>query len=164
MSRLLERQNFDKITVSNLCEAAFISRATFYTYYTDKYDLLKRWLVNMVPGSIAPDDSYEKKEVAVNQFVSDNKVIIRNLLFSADLEAIDIMSDFMVTFLHLKTEKFVGGKMNPKYAVMSNFYAGGMISYLVWQARKDFPQEVKPMNPHLFELMNTLRKWEAGLS
>ena len=33
-----------KITVQLLCERALINRSTFYKYYTDKYDLLDRYL------------------------------------------------------------------------------------------------------------------------
>lgn len=37
---LIERVGFDKITVSMLCEEAHVSRATFYRYFKDKYDVM----------------------------------------------------------------------------------------------------------------------------
>lgn len=37
--RLLGYKNFDQITVTELCGEADISRITFYTHYTDKYEL-----------------------------------------------------------------------------------------------------------------------------
>ena len=37
--RLLGEKTFDQITVTTLCEAADISRITFYTHYGDKYEL-----------------------------------------------------------------------------------------------------------------------------
>lgn len=41
---LLNELPFQKITVQLLCERALINRSTFYKYYTDKYDLLDRYL------------------------------------------------------------------------------------------------------------------------
>ena len=39
---LLEKKDISQITVKEICENADINRATFYSHYTDVYDLLKR--------------------------------------------------------------------------------------------------------------------------
>lgn len=39
---LLQENNINKITVKEICDNADINRATFYRYYTDIYDLLKK--------------------------------------------------------------------------------------------------------------------------
>ena len=39
---LLEKKNISQITVKEICEKADINRATFYSHYTDVYDLLKK--------------------------------------------------------------------------------------------------------------------------
>lgn len=41
---LLKELPFQKITVNLLCKTALINRSTFYKYYTDKYDLLDRYI------------------------------------------------------------------------------------------------------------------------
>ncbi|MGN0708988.1 MAG: TetR/AcrR family transcriptional regulator [Anaerovoracaceae bacterium] len=40
MRRLLAEKEFDRITVTEICNEAMTSRITFYRYYGDKYDLL----------------------------------------------------------------------------------------------------------------------------
>jgi len=40
----LKEYEFRKITVDMLCRKALINRSTFYKYYTDKYELLNRYL------------------------------------------------------------------------------------------------------------------------
>ena len=40
LTELMERKEFDKITVCDICEEAMINRMTFYKHYMDKYDLL----------------------------------------------------------------------------------------------------------------------------
>lgn len=39
---LLEKKDISRITVKEICEDADINRATFYTHYTDVYDLQKK--------------------------------------------------------------------------------------------------------------------------
>ncbi|CAB1244170.1 TetR/AcrR family transcriptional regulator [Clostridium sp. MT-14] len=40
--KLLGKKDFDSITIKNICEASLTSRSTFYSHYTDKYDLLEK--------------------------------------------------------------------------------------------------------------------------
>lgn len=40
--RLLAEKNYEKITVQDIAEEAFINRNTFYIHYTDKADLLEK--------------------------------------------------------------------------------------------------------------------------
>lgn len=44
----LSRYPFQKITVDMICAASMINRSTFYKYYTDKYDLLDRYLARIL--------------------------------------------------------------------------------------------------------------------
>jgi len=41
LAKLLERKDFDEISVQDIAEEATINRATFYDHYTDKYSLLE---------------------------------------------------------------------------------------------------------------------------
>ena len=40
MFTLLSKKEFEKISVSKICDYAYYPRATFYNYFNDKYDLL----------------------------------------------------------------------------------------------------------------------------
>lgn len=39
-SRLIRREDFDKITVAEICREADVGKATFYRYFKDKYDVM----------------------------------------------------------------------------------------------------------------------------
>ncbi len=41
---LLKIKTFNKITVSQICEKAYVNRVTFYTHYQDKYELYEDYL------------------------------------------------------------------------------------------------------------------------
>lgn len=48
---LLEKKNISNISVKELCEMADINRGTFYRYYIDIYDLLKKLKMNLLKKS-----------------------------------------------------------------------------------------------------------------
>lgn len=153
MFSLLESRNFRKITVSDICTSALISRATFYAHFTDKYDLLRDWLICLKPENIKKTDSYELIEETVNQFVYKNALVIRNLVYDANDETLEIILDSVMSASNFAITKNVDGKRNPEYIVLSNFFAGGMFYYFLWQAKNKFPPDVKPMNIHLYEII-----------
>lgn len=45
---LIEERSFDDITVGEIAERAMVSRAAFYRYYQDKYDLVEKIFEEMV--------------------------------------------------------------------------------------------------------------------
>lgn len=45
---LIEERSFDAITVGEIAERAMVSRAAFYRYYQDKYDLVEKIFEEMV--------------------------------------------------------------------------------------------------------------------
>jgi len=47
MKQLMQRREIEKISVSDICEEAVISRPTFYKYFKDKYDLVN-WYFDKV--------------------------------------------------------------------------------------------------------------------
>ncbi|MBO7689481.1 MAG: helix-turn-helix transcriptional regulator, partial [Clostridia bacterium] len=58
---LVEKVGFSKITVSMLCEEAGVSRATFYRYFKDKYDVMNYNYKQMVDTAFTPEriDTFE---------------------------------------------------------------------------------------------------------
>lgn len=160
MFSLLGRRSFRKITVRDICKESLISRATFYAHFTDKYNFLSWWMKAAWPDNmIHKDDTYEVMEQKINQYVIENKTIIKNLFMDLNGWTLDALFDAFHFILHLTIDKTNGGLDNSKYIVLSNFYIGGMIHYLMWQVKHDFPQNVTTMNEYLFELMKTFEEW-----
>lgn len=159
MSLLLERRGFKGITVNDICEEAQISRTTFYAHYVDKFDLLKHWLMHFNLEDLSKKDTYEQLEESVNKFVHNHTDIIKHLVYDADNETLDLLFDFLN--YTLMTEK--NETLNPKYVVLSNFYIGGMLNYITWQVKNNFPPEVTTMNVYLYELIKKVRELESEM-
>lgn len=161
MFSLLEKRNFGEITVSDICEEALISRATFYAHYIDKYDFLKAWLLSLKPENMNKDAPYNIIEKTVNQFVHKNASVLKNLICNANDETLVILFDFILPLSNFAVENNIDGKINPKYVVLSNFFAGGMHSYLLWLVKNKFQSDVEPMNTYIYEIIEKFQEWNA---
>lgn len=161
MFSLLKKTNFRKITIKAICEEAFISRATFYAHYIDKYDLLKNWMAKVLPRCITSDNTYEQMETIINCYIHENMGVLKNIVDDAENETLAILFEFMLSTINLSVEKGNDGEASPKNIVLSHFYAGGMISYLSWQVKNNFPSAVLPMNRYLYEMIHELQAWQS---
>lgn len=161
MFSLLKKLDFRKITIKEICEEALISRAAFYSHFVDKYDLLKHWMAELWSKDFNSNDTYEQIENAVNYHMNENMVILKHLVNDADNETFYIIFDFILSTINLTVERNDNGEIYPKNIVLSNFYAGGIISYLLWQVKNKFPSDVPPMNKYLYEMLHWLQDWQS---
>lgn len=67
---LMEKKPITKITIKELCETADINRTTFYAYYADQYDLLRKiedetlsWVKESISSLIGKTDKHETMKV-----------------------------------------------------------------------------------------------------
>lgn len=161
MLTLLNSQKFKKITVSSLCDEAMISRATFYSHYLDKYDMLQDWLIEYQPYKLEKDAAYEQVETAINRFFNNNEKIIINLLSDADDETLEIFCRYILYVLDIADKKNINGKQSHKDVVFSNFCSGGILYYLMWQIKNKFPSDMPTMNKHVYHIIEKFRQLEA---
>lgn len=159
MSSLLSEFRFSKLTVDGLCKTAQLSRAAFYSHFTDKYNLLEFWLLSFWTYKIARTDTYENVEQSVNKFVNENKKIIKNLLIDADHQTLEIVLRFLCYVLDIECAGSDDGKLTQRNVVAANLYTGGLVHYLSWQARNNFPPDTPVINEHSFGAIKKLRDW-----
>ena len=161
MSILLNKQNFGKITIKDLCNEALISRATFYAHYADKYNMLEYWLFKYQPYKLEKDVVYEQAEETTNRFVHENEKIIINLFDDADNETLEILSRYILYLLDFAKKEYPN-EQRLKSIVLSNFYSGGIIYFIVWLIKNKFPSDVPAMNIHLYRLIEKMRELEIA--
>ena len=71
---LLEKKDISRITVKEICEDADINRATFYTHYTDVYDLQKKIEDEFLDNVEVYLSQLDKKGKNVNDFILAEKI------------------------------------------------------------------------------------------
>lgn len=161
MFSLLANRNFGKITVSDICEEALISRATFYTHFIDKYDWLKYWLTYLRPDSLHKDDPYDLIEKKINEFIIKNASVIQNLVYGANDETLRILLDFILHLFRFEGAKNEREITTPKYEVLSNFFSGGLLFYSQWLVQNKFQSEVAPMNIYIYDIIKHFQDWNS---
>ena len=147
---LLGKYSFEKITVRDICEEALISRAAFYAHFGDKYDFLTYWLTSLTKKDTNQNWTYEQAAAGINKIIAEYKRPIRNLVCDARKETLDVLFAFLLTTL---SSSNISQKEDARSIVASNFYAGGMLFYLLWQVEHKFPKDVIPVNEHLYEIV-----------
>ena len=75
---LLAEKPFEQLTVKDICAQSSISRITFYTHYTDKFDLLGDLFLDFSEAAIARFQAFQ----AENNPKKDAYVSCQNLLDS----------------------------------------------------------------------------------
>lgn len=155
---LLERRGFAQITVNDLCEEAQISRATFYSHFNDKYDLLKYWLNCFKEDLLKEVYDYEQLERAVNGFIRENSKILTNLLQNANNEILEMLYDFMESFIN----SAISNKKDPDKSnamILAKFCSGGMVNLLEWQIRNKYSVDFEYMNRYFYDLVICILEW-----
>ena len=157
MFSLLEKRNFRRITVHNICAEALISRATFYAHYPDKYDFLKDWLTRICPQDLTFDEPYEYIENIINTFMFKHKSIIKNIVRDAAEETLEVLQNIIFSFLKVRP-KADNMDLDPRHVIFLNIYAGGIVQYILWQVKNNFPDHFLPMNRYLYEFIKNCRE------
>jgi AcrR family transcriptional regulator len=84
---LVEENGFDAVTVTALCDRALVGRATFYRYYTDKFDLAARVFEDALDDLLdSVDDAtvtHRQRWVGFLDHVAGNDRLYRALLVTS---------------------------------------------------------------------------------
>ena len=106
---LLDKKDFEDITVKEICQTATVNRSTFYLHYGNTYDLLKETIENLYKDFFSRYDSNLSMDRINNKsnddlflitpkylkpylsFVHDNKKIFKLMYFKNEEEQSYIM-------------------------------------------------------------------------
>lgn len=159
---ILNRRNFNSVTVNDLCLEARVSRATFYSHFRDKYDLLKYILGGIKVDIVKDVYSYDDLERDINHFVYTNKKLVTNILKEANSETLALMRGFMSSIVELMLKRNTSDETNVHHIVLFNFLIGGFLNMLTWIVENNFPPEVPMMNAYLYKMLDSMTTWDAN--
>jgi len=131
LNELLLKKNIDKLSVTEIIQRAGVSRATFYRYYTDKYDLLNssyRKILektlfqcrNGVPWEVTEYNLYKELQENVklfqNAMESQDINSLKNYIFNVSLDLfLEILKDNNVDIndwkIRKQLESFIYGNL-----------------------------------------------------
>lgn len=133
MFTLLEKQNFGKITVNDICTEAMVSRSAFYSHFEDKYALLRFCMVVLKERMFENTQGMDVRTHlrCVLEKILEHVKIVRNLFLSEfDTELMEMMRQaFHEDFERLLRDFNVASELLPgSPELLSVYYASGMTS------------------------------------
>ncbi len=143
LAALLEEKSFEDIKVMDICSKAKIHRSTFYTYYNDKYELLKSRLDKYeakfleflrkykLEGKLT--DSHVDIMIEILKYFYLNKEFLK-IIFQNNREGsiIKILQKYIEAYVieGIKDMKQLHTDKPYTVEIMGSFYSGAFISVL----------------------------------
>lgn len=140
---LLEEKSFEDIKVSDICSKAKIHRSTFYTYYNDKYELLKSKLDKYeakfleflrkykIEGKLV--DSHVDIMIEILKYFYFNKKYLK-IIFQNNREGsiVKILQKYLEAYIieGVKDMKQIRHDRPHMVGIMGSFYSGAFISVI----------------------------------
>ena len=143
---LLEEKDISNITVKELCEKADVNRGTFYRYYVDIYDLLKKIEEEFIEEIKNSNSMVHMQKHSIYTFTKEileifenNKKLVR-ILFNADSNIY-----FLDEVLEIAYEKCIGNWENKTAGIDNNelensvvFIFNGALGVINYWIKNDF--------------------------
>ena len=144
MLNLMKKKSFNKITVKEICDNAFTSRITFYTYYENKNELVEDIAADIKDAIMTHYEQLQIKNNASNNIIQAHINIIDSILeteqkyFDNTGYTPHTISPEMQLYYFKYIKQFAAEtenrlvKINPKYPekLFSAFLAGGVWAYI----------------------------------
>lgn len=160
---LLASQPFESITVRQLCERAMVHRATFYTHFTDKYQLL-RSLINDVQEDLLqiqrgnePGAVWNQYLLQFMEYVAEHRSLFSLLLVEKDANSLTIlMRQRFAVMAETQVKEFqaAGVRYSVPPAVMAQFFAGAVLGVIAWWLENDQPISAEQITQYLDHLLS----------
>lgn len=141
---LLRNKSFDEISVSEICEAADVHRATFYKHFDDKFEFLNFCLETLLSdidySDVVVDPTPENIKACCTSFINVIFEFIHEYRFVFEavfsgrqsLQLNNYLTDIITSFCIDKIEKVLVGTPAHKIHLLSNFYSGSVIGVAKW--------------------------------
>ena len=162
---LIKKQPLDKITVTDIVSTAGKTRQTFYRHFQDKYDLLEYCVKNIeqeLTEKINTTQYSNSKEFYTNlvmsllEYISENKKMFKSVLKNNfDNSVNKIFMNTCINYITdmLEKEKDQGIYHKTKIPIIAQFYAGAVISTIVWWIKNDESLDKKELCNSIISLI-----------
>ena len=153
---LMLREDYDNISVKDICAKAGVSRMSFYRYYTMKDDVFVTYCDERFEEFYASISDIKDLDTSaftlkVFEFIDKYKRQIK-VLFAAHRESLllDQLNSYCRYLVsNLKSDLFIEQKNNPVFAF---FMAGGLFNVIVYWVNSPHPVSPQEINEMLHSI------------
>lgn len=159
--QLLDRKRFKRVTVSEVCRSAMVSRQTFYNHFQDKYQLLLCCMEQKLE-QLETEAEVKKIEEFI-PFVLDSLFGMRNffcntVIADPDQEIMEMLQSILSGFFthYIEKRRQLSGKGPISAPFISTFCAGGLTAISVRWIQGNFNLSTEAMREYLSSLLAKL--------
>lgn len=140
---LLSKKSFEEIKVNDICNLAMVHRTTFYSHFSDKYELLEYCIKDVeteLTQKIVNNKYSNTREFYTNlimgllEYISENKRFFKCILKkNSDSGVQSIFMNACVTYITEMLEKEENMDISHEIpiSVIAQFYSGAVINTIV---------------------------------
>ena len=160
MVTLLQNQHISKISIKSLCDIADVNRSTFYTHYTDQYDLLeqmsreafdniKRYLENN--GGEGETPVTETNLIMILEYGKRNSELIKAFL-SGNCDT--LFQKNLMEMIHVIPTLFSSKTGEREKDYLTGYMLSGCISILQRWLQEGMPESTQEMTELILNVIN----------
>ncbi len=157
---LLEERPFEAISVRAICERAMVHRATFYTHFTDKYDLLT-YLVKTLGEDLVRIQAQEKPidrfHLQVVHYVAAHQALFSLLLIEQEEHALTALMRHQIAEMaeeQMEERQKQGVRYHLPLPIMAQFFAGAVLAVIAWWLENEMPISAEELTRSLDHLLS----------
>lgn len=139
---LVKKNAFEKITVCDICDAAMVHRATFYSHFSDKYELLNYSMNEHLPLSHIEESLSDEElndayfsamiEKTIKSVCDDKQIYASILKKNKEYSIVDRTQEFLeISFSKRIKEKLPEGILPVKPEILASFYVGACMNVMI---------------------------------
>ena len=161
---LIKDKSFEEIRASDLCSKALINRSTFYSHFSDKYDLvasfiddLKKELLNALSKNkniINTKEFYIEMINLILEHIDSKKNIYKSILkFNRNSIIIDMIIDVTIKDLNKRLEISTSSNNSIPIDILTTFYLSGVSGVILEWLNGNDKYEKKDIIKYLDKLI-----------
>lgn len=163
---LMDKQEFEKISVKDICEHAMVHRTTFYKHYEDKYELFIKGMRGMHNEFIRKvkieetgkeaEEEMLMKYMYILEHVAEYQRFYKTVLCGDHVGSFhSLLRSYLIEHCEQKLERLqkAGTMFIVPPAIIAQFWAGTMISTIAWWLENDQPFPPEQMAQYMRQLL-----------
>jgi len=163
--QLLSKQSFDTIKVNDICNLAMIHRTTFYSHFSDKYELLDYVIKDIenellsgfdVTKYCSSREFYRDLVMHLLEYLGSNKIFFKNMLnnnYGAGI--ITVFHNSAIKYITdlIEKENTSGKVFSVPSVVMSEFYSGAVTAIIMWWIKSNSKISEKQLCDYIISMI-----------
>ncbi len=172
LMQLIAEKEFEKITINDIAERADVNRGTVYSHYSDKYDLLDKFIEAQLTHLMNICYSVDATEIPTKTFlhhtikeIKQNAALYKTLLSIKDVSSFRIHLNSMINKQIMEQMDETNLSVDDlSKSIYAQFMSSAIVGVIEWWFNQSMPCSTEELTDRLWSLleMNQLIPLKIG--